>query len=84
MDIAVFILIIAALVGLYILLTKSETRTKNRYKEKAESLLELKDPDPKEVRETIKYLRLYGGRIFKDKEAFRLADNLREKYGHLL
>ena len=45
MDIAVFILIIAALAGLYILLTKSETRTKNRYKEKAKSLLELTDPD---------------------------------------
>ena len=84
MDIAVFILIIIALVALFIYLTKSETRTKNRYKEKAESLLETHDPDRKDVRETIKYLRLYSGRIFRDKEALRLADNLREKHGHLL
>jgi hypothetical protein len=85
MDIAVFILIIIALVGLFILLTRSEAGTKNRHKEKAESLLATSDaPDTKEVRETIKYLRLYSGRIFKDKEALRLADNLREKYGHLL
>ena len=84
MDIAVFNLIIIALVGLFIFLTKWETRTKNSYKEKAESLLELSDPDLKEVLETIKYLRLYGGRIFKDKDALRLANNLREKYGHLL
>lgn len=84
MDTALFILMIVALVGLFILLTKSEARTKNRYKEKAESLLAISDPDLKEVRETIKHLRLYGGRIIKDKDALKLANNLAEKYGHLL
>jgi hypothetical protein len=84
MDIAVFILIIIVLAGLFYLLAKSEARTKNRYKEKAESLLAISDPDPRGVRETIKYLRLYSGRIFRDKEALKLADNLREKHGHLL
>ena len=84
MDIAVFILIFVVLVGLFVILSKSETRTKNKYKDKAKSLLGTHDPDRKEVWETIKFLRLYAGRFFKDKDALKLAENLREKHGHLL
>ena len=84
MDIAVFILMFFGLVGLLYLLMRSETRTKNRYKERADGLLSTSDPGPEEVRETIKYLRLYSGRFFKDKDALKLAENLREKHFHLL
>jgi hypothetical protein len=84
MDIAIFILIIVALIGLFIVLMQWESRIKRRYKEKAISLLNMNDPNPKDVRETIKNLRLYVGKIRKDKEAQKLVGNLQDKYGHLL
>ncbi|HEY98145.1 MAG TPA: hypothetical protein G4O16_08220 [Dehalococcoidia bacterium] len=84
MDIFLFILVIIGMVGVFYLLTRWEKRTKNTYKEKAANLLLASDPDPKEVRDTIKNLRLYAGRFFKDKEAIRLLTELQDKHGHLL
>ena len=84
MDIAVFIVIILVLVGLFIFLIRWESRIKRRYKAKALTLLDMGDPNPVEVRDTIKNLRLYMGRLRKDKEAQSLIISLQDKYGHLL
>ena len=84
MDLALFILFLLALVGLFIYLVMWERRIKNRYKARAESLLEMSDPDPREVKETIKHLRLYAGRVAKDKEAMELVSLLQGKFPHLL
>ncbi|MHB8105782.1 MAG: hypothetical protein ACYDG5_09670 [Dehalococcoidales bacterium] len=68
MDIFYFALIVLALVaGLYFL-HRSEVNTKNKHKMTAYNLLEEKNPDPKKIKETITYLRLYGGRFRKDHE----------------
>ena len=84
MDIALFILFVAVLVGLFVFLMKWESRVKRRYKDKAISLLDMGDPNPNDVRDTIKNLRLYIGKIKKDKEARQLVRDLQDKYGHLL
>jgi hypothetical protein len=67
-DIIVFILIILAMGAVIYLLHRIEVKTKNKYKLIAYSLLEEKNTDPKKVKETIKMLRLYGGRFRKDHE----------------
>ena len=79
-----FILIILVLIGIMVFLSRMDTRTKNKYKTDAYELLELSDPDPKKVKDCLKGLRLYGGRIKKDKEARDLANRLSEKHGGLL
>ena len=85
MDIFFIIVFILVLLGLFIFLIRWEKRIKARYKDKAIIMLETTiDPDPKEVREIIKFLRLYGGRIKKDHEALNLVRSLQDKYNHLL
>ena len=84
MDLAIFIIVIVVLIGLFIFLRKWEYKIKTRYKDKAADLLDMGDPNPTEVRETIRCLRLYSGRIKKDKEAVGLVSRLQSKYGHLL
>ena len=84
MDLFLFILVIIGMVGIFYLLMKWEKSTKKNYKEKAANLLLTSDPDPKEVRDTIKNLRLYTGHVFKDKEAIKLLTELQNKHGHLL
>jgi hypothetical protein len=76
MDYLLFILLIVVLVGAVILLRRSDIRTKNKYRKTAYSLLEKSNPDPGELKVTIKYLRLYGGRWRKDKEFLELAKRL--------
>ena len=84
MDIFVFVLVILALIGIMFLLSKMDTRTKNKYKTSAYEMLETSDPDRKQLKECIKGLRLYGGRIKKDKEARELITRLLQKHGSLL
>ena len=84
MDIALFVIIILALIGLFIFMMRWESRIKRRYKNKAKSLLDMGEPNPEDVRDTIKNLRLYAGRLKKDKEAYQLIRNLQDRYGHLL
>jgi hypothetical protein len=59
--------------GALYLLHRSDVRTKNKHKMTAYNLLEKKDADPKKIKETIKLLRLYGGRWRKDPEIISLA-----------
>ncbi len=84
MDYFIFILIILALVGTIFVLNRIEKGIKARYKKAAYGLLETNQPDPKEIKDTIKGLRLYGGRWFKDKECIQLVDRLLVKYGPVL
>lgn len=76
-----FALIILALIGIIYLLNRIEKGIKARYKKTAYGLLETSTSNPKEVKDTIKGLRLYGGRFFKDKECIQLVDRLLFKYG---
>jgi hypothetical protein len=79
MDYVIFILIIIVLVLVIVLLNRIEKRTKLNLKKTAYRLLEEKSPTPKEIKATIKGLRLYGGRIIKDKECVQLVSRLLKK-----
>ena len=84
MDLFLFIMVIVGMAGIFYLLVRWEKRTKKDYKEKAANLLLTSDPDPREVKDTIKNLHLYSGRLKKDKEAVNLITQLQDKHGNLL
>jgi hypothetical protein len=79
MDYAIFALIIIALVLVIILLNRIEKKTKLNLKKTAYTLLEAVEPTPKDIMDTIKGLRLYGGRLRKDKECIELVKRLVDK-----
>ena len=79
MEYVSFILVILALVFILYLLNRLDKRTKNKWRKNAYDLLEMHNPDKTEVINTIKYLRLYGGRIRKDKEFVQLIVRLQDK-----
>lgn len=83
MDYFYSALIILALIAAMYFLTSWEKRIKIKYKKTAYSLLETERPDLKKIRDTIKGLRLYGGRWFKDKECSQLVNRLQVKYESL-
>jgi hypothetical protein len=71
-----FILVMALLLfGL----NKMDARTRKKHKQAAYKLLEETNPDIKKVKDTIKCLRLYGGRWKKDKESVLLVEKLQDK-----
>jgi hypothetical protein len=84
MDYFIYALIILALIAAAFYIRKIDTRTKNKHKKDAYRLLETSAPSPKEIKDTIKGLRLYSGRIVKDKESIKLINSLLDKHGHLL
>ena len=84
MEYFYFVLFILALIVILFLLFKYDARVKSGYKKAAYRLLETSSPDVKEVRDTIKGLRLYGGRIRKDKETVELVNRLQEKFAKIL
>jgi len=79
MDIAIFILILLALIATMYLLGQSEKKTKNKHKKEAYRLLDTPHPDRAEIVKTIKLLRLYGGRWRKDKEFIELIVRLQDR-----
>ncbi len=79
MEYVYIILFMVFLLGLLVLLSRLDRRTKNKHKQTAYKLLETSGPDPKAVKDTIKLLRLYGGRWRKDKECIELVQRLQEK-----
>jgi hypothetical protein len=83
MDYFYFALLILGLVAIIFLLNRYEKRIKVRYKKTAYNLLDVERPDLKEIKDTIKGLRLYGGRWFKDKECLQLVSRLQNKYDSL-
>lgn len=83
MDVFYFILIFVGMGGMFYLLVMWDRRAKQSYKDKANDLLLMSDPNPKEVRDVIKNLRLYAGRFKKDKEAINLITKLQNKHKHI-
>ncbi|MCX7911618.1 MAG: hypothetical protein N2506_01445 [Dehalococcoidales bacterium] len=79
MDYLLFVLIIIGLILIIVFLNRIDRRTKARYKKTAYSLLEKPDCTPKELKDTIRGLRLYGGRWVKDKECTQLINRLIDK-----
>ena len=77
-DIVIFIVIFLALVGIFILLHRSERKSKNKCKITAYNLLEENNPDPKKVKDTIRLLRLYSGRFRRDQEFIQLVKMLQD------
>jgi hypothetical protein len=84
MDYFIYALIILALIAAAFYIRKIDIRTKNKHKKDAYRLLETSAPSPKEIKDTIKALRLYSGHIIRDKEAVQLINSLLDKHGHLL
>lgn len=82
MDYFYFFLFLLALIAGLIFLMRADRRIRSRYKKTAYRLLETANPNSKEVRDTIKGLRLYGGRIRKDKESLQLVNRLLDKLGN--
>lgn len=79
MEYVPFILLILFLAFVLILLARIDKRTKNKWRKNAYSLLETAKPDPQEIIKTIKNVRLYGGRMRRDKEFKQLIARLQEK-----
>jgi hypothetical protein len=78
-DYFFFVGIILVLGGASFLLNRLEKRTKNKVKKEAYRLLDSPDAKRDEIIKSIKMIRLYGGRWFKDKEFKQLADRLIDK-----
>ncbi len=83
MDYLYFALIILGLVAIMYLLIRFEKGTKIKYKKTAYSLLDSVKPSAQEIKDTIKGLRIYGGRWRKDKECYQLVERLQVKYDSL-
>jgi hypothetical protein len=84
MDYFLFALILLALIGIFIFVTRLDNKAKNRHKADAYEMLEISDPDPKKLKDCVRGLRLYSGRIRKDHEAMDLSRQLLTKHGHIL
>lgn len=72
-------LFIIALVLAMVGLSRLDAKTKKKYKHDAYRLLEASNAELKKVKDTIKGLRLYGGRWHKDKECIQLIERLQSK-----
>ena len=79
MEYLTFVLVILFLAFLLFVLARIEKGTKNKWRKTAYDLLEMKKPERVEVLKTIKHLRLYGGRIRKDKEFMQLISRLQDR-----
>jgi len=79
MEYVIFILLILFLGFLLILIAGIDRRTKNKWRKTAYGLLENEHPDRKEIVKAIKNLRLYGGRIRRDKEFKQLITRLHDR-----
>jgi hypothetical protein len=84
MDYFYFALIIIGLVAIIVLISRYEKGIKRRHIKDAYGLLETSDANPQKVIDTIKGLRLYGGRWRKDKECVQLVQRLQDKFGSQL
>ena len=79
LDIISLVLLILVLGSLAYLLHRMDVSAKNKHKITAYNLLDEKNPAPKKIKDSLKILRLYGGRWHKDPEIvelIRLLSNL--------
>lgn len=81
MDYVWFALIVLALIGAWLLVNRIDRRAKERYRRDAYRILDKEDPTEKEVKDTLRGLSLYGGRLKKDKEFDELKKRLYRKLG---
>jgi hypothetical protein len=79
MDYVWFILFILFLVLILFLLNKMDRLNKKKHREAAYNLLKTDNPDPNEIKATIKGLLLYGGRLRKNQEFMKLVHQLQDK-----
>jgi hypothetical protein len=79
LDAIYVILFVLALVAALVGLSRLDARAKKKHKQEAYRLLETADPDQKKLVDTIKGLRIYGGRFHKDKESVQLIQKLQNK-----
>jgi len=75
-DIVSFVLLILVLTGFSYLLFRIDVSAKKKHKMTAYNLLDKENPDPKKIKDSIRLLRLYGGRLRKDPECSQLIDLL--------
>ncbi len=80
MDYVWFILMVLVLVGAWILVNRIDKRAKERYRRDAYRILDMEDPSEKELKDTLRGLSLYGGRIKRDKEFEELKKRLSSKF----
>lgn len=78
MEYVTFALLILFLVFMLLLINRLDRRTKSKWRKSAYDLLEMGEPDPEEIVKTLKGLRLYGGRVRRDKEFQQLISRLRD------
>jgi hypothetical protein len=76
MDYVYFFGFIAILIVAYIFVTRAENNNKKKFKKHAYQLLDEANPNPREVKTTIRHLGLYRGRWRKDREISQLIDRL--------
>ncbi len=79
MDYIWFILMVLVLVGAWILVNRIDKRAKERYRREAYRILDTENPTEKELKDTLRGLSLYGGRMKKDKEFEELKKRLAGK-----
>jgi hypothetical protein len=79
MDVIYIALFVLALVAALFGLSKMDAKAKKKYKQDAYRMLESDNIDQKKLKDTIKGLRLYGGRWHKDKESAQLVEKLQDK-----
>ena len=83
MEYLSFILIILFLVFLLFLCNRIEKGIKNKWRKTAFDILEMANPNKEDILKTIKHLRLYGGRIRRDKEFKQIIERLQDKLERL-
>ncbi|HUT68519.1 MAG TPA: hypothetical protein VMW86_08230 [Dehalococcoidales bacterium] len=83
MEYVYFFLVVLVLIGILVFTNKIDARAKNKWRKSAYSLLEEGNPSPEDIKNTIKSLRLYGGRWRKDKEFVQLISRLQEKFDNI-
>jgi hypothetical protein len=78
-DYLIFIVVILALVFILVLLNRSQKKDKEKYRRQALRLLDESYPSEKELKDTLRHLKLYAGRLKKDPELYQLMERLMEK-----
>jgi hypothetical protein len=83
MDYVYFGLFVIIVILLAAAIFKSSAKAKEKYKQDAYRLLDLSDPNPKELENTMKNLHRYTGHSDRDQEAKQLIKRLIERLDQL-
>jgi hypothetical protein len=83
MDYVWFVLFMVVLAGILFFISWSDKKMKRKYVEDAVNLIQSPNPERKKLVDTIRGLRLYGGRWRKDPEFQELRLQLQDKLASL-